>query len=150
MADLKHVTYCGLHCQLCAHLARIPQQAAALQGTLRGEGWTSFGARVLPGFEVFWAALETLARLADTCAGCRGGCGDPDCAIRVCARAQGVVVCSACARFPCSRIEHLAAHYPNLVADGYRQRSVGIEAWSKEQERRRRAGFCYADIRHPS
>lgn len=39
MADpLEFVTYCGLHCELCAERRRIPERAAALQKAMADEG----------------------------------------------------------------------------------------------------------------
>ena len=150
MADLTYVTYCGLYCGLCDDLARIPQQAAALYKTLRQGGWEDFGPCCVPGFHEFWRVLADLCRLGETCRGCRGGCGNPDCRIRACARERNRDLCSSCAEYPCERIAELARRYPNLVADGRRQQEIGVERWIREQEERRKAGFCYADIRHPT
>lgn len=149
MTDLKYVTYCGLYCRLCAHLARVPQQSAALRETLQKEGWEYWGASVVPGFKEFWTALEQLSQTDKTCTGCRGGCGNPECGIRQCAREKKVEVCSSCAEYPCAHIERLARRYPNLISDGRRQAQIGLAPWVEEQEQRRRTGFCYADIRHP-
>ena len=150
MIDLKFVTYCGLYCRLCSNLARIPQQSAALRQTLRKDGWELFGESLVPGFREFWAVLERLSQIDMTCRGCRGGCGDPLCRIRQCAQEKSVEVCSSCAEYPCSRIEHLAARYPNLISDGTRQRQIGLGKWVEEQEQRCGTGFCYADVRHPA
>ena len=149
MTDLKYVTCCGLYCHLCSNLVRIPQQSAALRETLRRDGWEQYGQYIVEGFEEFWAALEQLSQSDKTVSGCRGGCGNPDCGIRKCAQEKKVEVCSSCAEYPCSHIGNLAERYPNLVSDGARQREIGIVKWVQEQEQRRRAGFCYADIRHP-
>lgn len=40
----------------------------------------------MPGFKGFWEVLEKYAATGETCPGCRGGCADPDCTIRICAR----------------------------------------------------------------
>ena len=149
MADIKYVTYCGLYCRLCANLARIPQQSAALRETLQKDGWEFFGQHVVEGFKEFWAALEKLSESDRTCKGCRGGCGDPDCGIRKCAQQRKEKVCSLCTEYPCQQIQNLAKRYPNLLSDGARQKEIGIEKWVEEQENRCRTGFCYADVRHP-
>ena len=149
MDDLRYVTYCGLHCMLCSNMGRVPEQASALRETLKKDGWECFGEHAMPGFKEFWAALERLSRFAETCPGCRGGCGPPDCGIRKCAREREVAVCSACADFPCERIEELGRAYPHLIPDARRQQEIGLEAWVEEQEQRRRTGFCHADIRRP-
>ena len=150
MADLKHVTYCGLYCKLCANLARIPQQSSALRRTLQREGWEYFGQYCLQNFKEFWAALGKLSQSDQTCKGCRGGCGDPECGIRKCAQERKVDVCSSCPEFPCQHIASLAKRYPNLILDGQRQKEIGLDKWIQEQEERCKSCFCYADIRHPS
>ncbi len=149
MADMRYVTYCGLHCSLCTIMGRIPAQASALRETMRKDGWEHFGECALPGFKDFWAALERLSQYDKTCPGCRGGCGRPDCAVRQCAQEREVEVCSACADFPCERIEELGRAYPDLIPDARRQQEIGLEAWVAEQEERCRTGFCHADIRRP-
>ena len=45
MPDLKHVTYCGLYCGLCAQCYRIPQRALALREAMSKEGGTTGGRR---------------------------------------------------------------------------------------------------------
>lgn len=148
MADLKYVTYCGLYCKLCANIARIPQQAANLRDTLRKEGWDE---HVLPGWEggrQFWDVLGELEHQGELCPGCRGGCGWPQCPMRKCAQEKGLEVCSQCDEYPCEHVEALARRYPNLIADGMRQREVGLDRWIQEQEARREAGFCYNQIRY--
>jgi len=149
MDALKHVTYCGLYCQLCADIARVPGQAQALRDTLRAEGWEHFGEHVRPGFKQFWEGLEFFCREEGACPGCRAGGGFPGCEIRTCAQERGLDVCSECAEFPCERIEQLGQAYPTLIADGRRQKKIGLEAWVAEQEERRARGFAYADIRCP-
>jgi len=148
MSDLTYVTYCGLYCKLCANLARIPQQSSALHETLRKEGWEYFGQYCVSGFKDFWTALTELSRSDETCKGCRGGCGDPDCSIRKCAQEREMELCSSCTEYPCERIADLARRYPNLVYDGRRQKETGLDQWIQEQEDRCNSGFCYADIRY--
>ena len=146
--DLTRVTYCGLYCGLCSNLARIPKQASALLDTLVKEGWEFWGDDNQKGF------LKELRKLAQTSkdfAGCRGGkCGDPGCEVRKCAAGKKVEVCSSCAEYPCERLSGLAKTYPILLADGKRQKEIGLEKWIEEQETRCKTGFCYADIRCPS
>lgn len=148
MADLKHVTYCGLYCKLCANMARIPQQAGELRETLRREGFQHFGESVYEDFSEFWKVLEALEESGESCPGCRGGCGWPQCPMRKCAREKGLDVCSQCDEYPCEHVQELARRYPNLIADGMRQREVGLDRWIQEQEARRQTGFCYSQIRY--
>lgn len=109
------------------------------------EGWDRWGSEI-PGFAPFWTFLTTLANLDKGCS-CRAGGGFPLCEIRPCARARTADVCPQCADYPCFKIEALGARYPNLIADGRRLATIGIADWVAEQEERKRAGFCYADIR---
>lgn len=147
--DLKHVTYCGLYCGLCAQGGRIPKQAAALRDTMRREGYEYWGAEI-PGFREFWRFLDHLADSGPRCSCREGVCGPPFCAIRTCAPAKGVEVCAFCDEYPCRRILGIAKGYVTLLADGARMREIGLARWIEEQEERKATGFAYADIRcHP-
>jgi len=64
-----------------------------------------------------------------------------------CAMEKGIYVCPECEDYPCVRIKKLAKSEPILLHDGERIREYGLDAWIIEQEERKRAGFCYADIR---
>jgi len=150
MAKLKYVTYCGLYCKLCANIGRIPRQAKALRKTLVKGGWESFGEYVIPEFNGFWKALQHFSDSGDACPGCRGGCGDPDCEIRTCARERDTTVCSSCSDFPCNHVKGLSRKYPNLIPDAERQKEIGLTNWIAEQEARATTGFCYDDIRYPT
>jgi hypothetical protein len=145
--DLRLVTYCGLHCDLCSSRGRMPKQAAALRDAMRTEGWEFWGNEV-PGFKDFWQFLNVM--VDKPCPGCRQGGGPPFCGIRKCARKKGLDLCIECKEWPCSRIEGLAAGYVNLIADSERHKRIGTAKWLKEQQARAKTGFCYCDIRcHP-
>ncbi len=148
--SLEEVTYCGLYCGLCANRRRIREQARALRATLRREGY-DLGYIDVPGVaEVFAGFWEGLNRLAENCCpGCRGGGGNPGCAVRSCASERGIVVCPLCEHFPCGRLDALRA-YPLLVADGWRMREIGLGRWIAEQEARAATGFAYVDVRFPA
>jgi hypothetical protein len=144
---MEFVTYCGLHCELCAERSRIPQRAAALREAMAEEGWP-FWAQTLSGFGEFWTFLENLQ--SGGCPGCRAGGGYPECQIRLCAQDRGLELCCHCPDFPCDHVEALGTRYPTLIADNQRLRTVGLEQWLAEQEERVRRGVVYADIRHPA
>jgi hypothetical protein len=146
MDPLEFVTYCGLHCELCAARARIPKRAALLQETMTDEGWPLWGQEI-PGFSAFWQFLQEL-QAEGGCPGCRAGGGYPACQIRSCARERGVDLCSQCANFRCGRIEALAARYPTLLSDNARLQAVGLEQWLAEQAERAARGVVYADTRY--
>jgi hypothetical protein len=127
----------------------VPETATALRNTLFIEGWQDFGEQIIPDFKVFWSVLNRLADFDKACPGCREGCGDPGCHIRMCAKDRKVDVCPNCKQYPCEHIQTLARKYPNLISDGSRMKKIGIEVWIEEQENRRKTGFCYCDIRFP-
>ncbi len=146
MADLTHVTYCGLYCGLCSARNRIPPAARTLQEHMRRNGWENWGNDV-PGFRGFWAFLRGLAE-PQSVGGCRSGeCGAPFCAIRKCAQQRSMEVCWQCDEYPCRRVLGLAKGYPMLLADNQRAKEIGWDAWLAEQEERARTGFAYVDIR---
>lgn len=149
-ARTGEVALCGLYCGLCASRRRIPELASRLSRALVEEGYDQ-GYYDIPGlqerFPAFWDGLRVLATAP--CVGCRGGGGNPGCAIRQCALERQVVACPYCSEFPCERLDALRA-YPLYRSDAERLRSIGIEAWAGEQEGRSQAGFCYADVRHRS
>ena len=144
---MEFVTYCGLHCKLCAERSRIPQRAAALREAMADEGWPFWG-QTLPGFGDFWTFLENLQH--EGCPGCRAGGGFPECQIRLCAQDRGLELCCHCPDFPCHHIEVLGTRYPTLIADNWRLQVVGLEQWRVEQEERARRSVVYADFRHPA
>ncbi len=144
--ELKLIAYCGLYCGLCAERARIPEQAQALRETMAEEGYEYWGTD-LPAFKEFWFFLNNLCDAEKTCLGCRSNGGPPFCGIRKCAREREVEICVFCEEYPCSRIRMLEVGYPMLVKDGLRMRELGESKWVREQEKRVKTGFAYADIR---
>ena len=147
--DMKYITYCGLYCRLCATAGRIPRQAQALRDTMAKEGYEFFGHEIV-GFTDFWGYLTRLSKQDQTCLGCRGGCGNPTCKIRQCARQREVEICPVdCQDYPCPAVRELAGVYPTLLADGARLKEVGVARWVAEQQQRAATGFAYADIRCP-
>lgn len=146
MADLTQITYCGLYCGLCAQRNRIPLRAQALRDAMHKEGWDFWG-REMPNFNEFWAFLNGVAEPETPCSCREGQCGPPVCGIRECARQRAVDVCPFCSDYPCERIQALAKSYVMMLADGQRMRELGLDAWIREQEERRKTGFAYVDIR---
>lgn len=146
--DLTRVPYCGLYCGLCENVARIPVLSAALLKALTDFGWESFGDDDM---KHLIATLRGLSgeRTTDL-GGCRSGkCGNPGCSMRQCAQQRNLAVCSSCQDYPCEPVLEMAKDYPLLLADGQRQREVGLARWVEEQELRVRTGFCYCDVKPP-
>jgi len=147
--DLKLITYCGLHCDLCSSRGRLPKQAATLRETMRKEGWEEWGGS-FPRFKEFWQFLNDMSMPDKSCPGCRQGGGPPFCGIRKCARKKGLDLCIECREWPCSRVDGIAAGYTSLIPDSQRHKRIGTAKWVKEQKTRAATGFCYCDIRcHP-
>lgn len=146
---LRHTTYCGLYCGLCANRNRIPREASQLQKTLHEEGmdvWYQYITEMKDTFPSFWQFLQKLTDLDCTC---RTGGGPPECKIRQCAKQKSIEICPQCREYPCTFIQSLAEHYPTLIQDGKRLQKIGLEKWVEEQEERAKRGVVYADIRYP-
>ncbi len=133
------VAYCGIYCGLCDRRTRVPQRAADLKASMEKAEYDS------P--EDFWRQLETLADVPDDKCCRTGKCGAPFCAVRKCAKARGLEICTDCDEYPCERMRLFGECEPLLLADGKRIRKYGLDKWVEEQEKRREDGFCYADIR---
>lgn len=146
MNRLKLVTYCGLYCGLCAQRGRIPSKASSLRETMVKEGYKFWG-KGIRGFNDFWEFLNKICNPDKSCPGCRQGGGPPFCLIRKCARKGKVKICVFCKKYPCKYVLVIAQGYPTLLADGERLKKMGINKWIKEQEKRAKTGFAYADIR---
>jgi hypothetical protein len=129
----------------------MPREARDLKNTMAKDGWPWFGPHLYPEFKMFWEVLEKLSEFnEDDGKNCKTGCGNPGCEIRKCAKEKSVELCPMCAEFPCEHVNALAKGYGNLIPDGKRIKDIGVEKWLEEQEERRRAGFCYSDIRYPA
>jgi hypothetical protein len=105
------------------------------------EGWDFWGGEI-PDFKQFWAFLNDIAGSESRCS-CRGGkCGPPDCPIMVCARQKNVEIRVSCESYPCDNIMNLARSYSELLAGGWRLKEIGLDAWVREQEERKKTGFA--------
>jgi hypothetical protein len=140
------VGYCGIYCGLCDQHTRIPDRATALAESLHKADFEEWG-HSLSGFQEFWSLLNQLKEVEDDRCCRTGKCGAPFCAARKCAIERQVEVCPHCQDYPCERLRAFAKGEPLLLADGQRMVEIGLDAWVEEQEARREAGFCYADIR---
>jgi hypothetical protein len=101
---------------------------------MQSDGWEYYGEEVYPEFQAFWKVLNDLGEMDQTSPLCIGGCGDPTCQIRVCAREKGLRVCAECTEFPCQLLTDFTRRYPFLVENGMRIREIGIDAWLAEQD----------------
>ncbi len=130
----EYLCYCGLYCKMCSIVNGLPQAAGKLEGIMREDGWEYYGAQLYPEFDAFWSVLSELKQLDETSPLCKGGCGDPGCAIRACAISKELEVCALCDDFPCRLLKDFTARYPFLIENGERIRELGIETWLCEQD----------------
>jgi hypothetical protein len=126
----------------------IPRQAKALYNTLKSEGFEFFGPYESEKFNDFWKYLRELAEQDKTNPGCRGGCGDPNCKVRICAREKNMEICVYCDEYPCDNFEMLIKRYPALLGDGQKLKETGIDSWLEAQEERCSRGYCFSDTRY--
>jgi hypothetical protein len=140
------ITYCGLYCGLCSLYTRIPNQAKELKDSYVKEHCEQWG-KFIPGFEEFWTFLNKIIDESSKCYCKKDNCGPPFCGVRKCAKGKGIEICVECDEYPCNRIHLLAKGYPALLSDGKRLKEIGIKKWIEEQEKRKKTGFAYVDIR---
>ena len=118
------IAYCGLYCGDCfSHQGKIADMARDLRKELRLAKFEK-AAEGIP-FKEFqhykecYAVLGAMVRLRCK-SGCRGGGGNPFCAIRKCCQKKGIDGCWQCNEFEtCEKLElqkpiHGEAHVKNL------------------------------------
>jgi len=142
--------YCGLYCGACAiKNGQIRDGAKALQGMLKAYSYAEWAPTLgdfvpaVKGWPQFEGVLEWLT--AQDCPGCMGGGGNPECAIRLCAKERGLVGCWECNEDPCEKVQEIDQGYPAARESRQRIRDTGLEAWLAEQAAQVEAGFSYLD-----
>jgi hypothetical protein len=141
------IAYCGLNCRLCNLTTILPDTAAKLLGIMKDDGWELFGQYLHPGFETFWKILNDLSVMRESCPMCKGGCGNPECKFRICAREKGVELCALCAEYPCQPLkEFYTGHYEKLGTNNDRIREIGLDAWLEEQQELTDKGLSFKDL----
>lgn len=139
--DKQYTCYCGLYCGNCAVKVRIDPAAKTLHQEMKNAGFESF-IHFMPDGKSFWSFLTSMSETG-TCTSCRDGGGNPDCAIRLCAKEKGVDMCAFCESFPCSLFDPMIAAYSGILADNELLRDKGWEEWSSLQKQRQASGFTY-------
>lgn len=129
-----YFAYCGLYCKMCSLVATMPPLAKQLHESMKDDGWEHYGTDVFPEFEAFWSVLQKISKLDETSPLCQGGCGDPDCQMRVCAVAKGLEACAFCDEYPCKHMEELYSCYPYIHKNNARIKEIGLDAWLVEQD----------------
>jgi hypothetical protein len=99
----------------------------------------------IPGGDGFWQFLKGMAEdgMCDSCKGDR--CGNPGCAVRLCAIEKGVEICALCEDYPCKKFDDLTVLSSLMKQDNALLREQGMDAWVKLQDDRLKSGFTYQD-----
>ena len=143
--------YCGLYCGACAILnGQIRDTAKSLRGLLKAYDyaeWAPTLADFVPAVRN-WGEFEGVLEWLTTqdCSGCPAGGGNPECAIRICARERRLAGCWECDEEPCEKLGEIDEGYPGVAKNRQRIRELGLEAWLAEQKAQVEAGFSYADV----
>lgn len=141
-----YLCYCGLYCKLCTLITITPQKARELHENLERDGWENFGEFTYEGFKDFWNVLQSMSKLDKTSPLCRGGCGDPECKIRFCAKEKGVDVCAQCDEYPCDLVRDFDKQYHIIIKNNDRIREIGLDAWMREMDELAARGLTYRDL----
>lgn len=133
--SLNDIAYCGLNCRTCHLTTILPEAATKLCDIMASDGWEHFGDQVHPEFNDFWKVLTSLSQTAETCPMCKGGCGNPDCELRKCARERGLELCALCPDYPCEPLKKFSSgHYRFLEGNNETIRNKGVETFLEEQQ----------------
>ncbi|MFA6720664.1 MAG: DUF3795 domain-containing protein [Candidatus Cloacimonadaceae bacterium] len=144
---VNDIAYCGLNCRLCNLTTILPEAAGKLLSIMRNDGWEHFGSQLYPEFGEFWKVLGLLSGLKESCPMCKGGCGNPECVFRICAREKGLQLCAECVDYPCEPLrEFFSGHYEKLAVNNQRIREIGLEAWLEEQQELVKRGLSFQDL----
>ncbi len=141
--DKKYICYCGGYCENCAVMAKVSPASKVLYEEMRKARFEDF-IHSIPGGDGFWSFLKSMAE-DGVCVSCKAGSGNPDCAVRHCAKERGVWVCTECGDYPCERFNPFFAVCPVLQSDNALLQGKDMDAWAKLQDERRAEGFTYQD-----
>jgi hypothetical protein len=125
-------------------MAKVTPASKVLYEEMRKAGFEEV-INFIPGGDGFWLFLKTMAE-DGICTSCKGErCGNPGCAVRLCAQEKGVEMCALCEEYPCGTFDGLTVLSPIMKQDNALLRDQGFDAWVKLQEDRRKSGFTYQD-----
>ena len=148
MWDHGLITYCGLHCGLCAERNLLPSRSKELLDLVRNEGYDSYYHAIPELRDHYPSFVKVLEGFSIRDCRCRRDDGGPaNCPIRACAKAKGVIVCMDCAEFPCGKWLPLTRVHPTLLADAELYRREGQGAWLVMQRERAARGFHYGMVK---
>jgi len=139
----EYICYCGLCCANCAVKANVEPAAKALHEEMKKAGFEGI-IQFIPDGEGFWRFLKSVSE-EGACISCREGSGNPNCAVRICAKEKEIELCALCVEYPCEKFDEFFKAYPTLKTDNAVLFEKGMDEWSKMQNERRTNGFTYSD-----
>ncbi|MCL2153847.1 MAG: DUF3795 domain-containing protein [Oscillospiraceae bacterium] len=140
----KYICYCGLYCENCAVMVKVVPAAKTLYDEMLKAGFEDV-ISYIPGGDGFWPFLKNMST-DGICISCKDGGGNPECAVRICAKGKAVEVCAQCDEYPCEKLNAFfeqSVGYHTLKQDNALLREQGMEAWAKLQDERRKTGFTH-------
>jgi hypothetical protein len=141
--------HCGLYCGACGiYQGRIKQAVENLRKIIGYYGFDKIIAELAkwePAFQhytEFENVLDGLVKIFGECLGCVAGGGNPNCAFRGCCKNKAYVTCAECATMnTCEKLQS----YPLDKKELRRIRSMGIDKWAEEMQKKVAAGYCSVD-----
>jgi len=139
----KYICYCGLYCENCVVKVKIEPAAKTLLEEMKKARFEEI-INFIPGGDKFWQFLKGMLD-PGLCVSCKEGSGNPECAVRICAKEKNVEICALCKLYPCEKFEPFLKGYPVLKHDNLLLQEKGLEEWAKLQDERQKSGFTYKD-----
>jgi len=141
----EYICYCGLYCGNCAVKVKVESASKVLYEEMQKAGFEDV-IHMIPDGDKFWSFLKSMVT-DGVCISCKKGSGNPQCAIRICAKEKNVEMCSFCESYPCEHFTsgQFSEVYSTLKNDNSILREKGIEEWSKLQDERQEKGFVYGE-----
>ena len=146
------VGFCGLYCGACGiYQRKIKEAVENLRSVITAYGFDKVMpelAKWEPSFQhypEFESVMNGLTKLFGECPGCIGGGGDPECAVRQCAKQKGYATCAECdAMETCEKVQK----YGPKALEGLRKiKTVGVDKWVEEMQKKVDSGYCYLNER---
>jgi len=146
------VGYCSLYCGACGiYLGKIKQAVENLRKIVSAYGFDKIASELAkwePAFQhytEFENFMEGLVKMFGECPGCIKGGGDPNCAVRECCEQKAYTTCPVCPEI--ERCEKLKRYGLQALEGLQKIRTMGLDKWAKEMQKRVDTGYCYLDER---
>jgi len=146
------VGYCGLYCGACGiYQGRIKHAVENLRNIIGAYGFDKIAPELakwepsLEHYAEFDQVMTGLVKLFGECPACVDGGGDPNCAVRECCKQKAYATCAECVEM--ESCEKLRKYGPHALGGLRKIKSMGIDEWIKEMQKKADAGYCYLDER---